>query len=73
MAEFSGRGDPVRSMELLWGVGDAPTRGRKPGLTVAVIVAAAIELADAEGLAIAWVRAPWRSTPTFPARGSYWT
>jgi len=51
MAEFSGRGDPVRSMELLWGVGDAPTRGRKPGLTVAVIVAAAIELADAEGLA----------------------
>jgi AcrR family transcriptional regulator len=51
MAEFSGRGDPVRSMELLWGVGGAPTRGRKPGLTVAVIVAAAIELADAEGLA----------------------
>jgi AcrR family transcriptional regulator len=51
MAEFSGRGDPVRSMELLWGIGDAPTRGRKPGLTVAAIVAAAIELADAEGLA----------------------
>jgi AcrR family transcriptional regulator len=51
MAEFSGGGDPVRSMELLWGTGGAPARGPKPGLTVAGIVAAAIELADAEGLA----------------------
>jgi len=38
-------------MELLWGLVDAPTRGPKQGLSVAGIVAAAIELVDAEGLA----------------------
>lgn len=37
-------------MELLWGAGPAPTRGPKPGLAVADVVAAATELADAEGL-----------------------
>ena len=50
MTEYASRGDPRRSMELLWGAGVAPTRGPKPGLDVATIVAAAIELADAEGL-----------------------
>jgi AcrR family transcriptional regulator len=48
--EYSGRGDPVRSIELLWGTRGPRTRGPKPGLTVDRIVAAAIELADAEGL-----------------------
>lgn len=37
-------------MELLWEMGDGPTRGPKPGLSVQAIVTAAIELADAEGL-----------------------
>lgn len=51
MTEYAGRGDPRRSMELLWGVGQTPTRGPKPGLSVAAIARAAIEVADAEGLA----------------------
>jgi AcrR family transcriptional regulator len=49
--EYSGRGDPARSLALLWGVQKQPTRGPKPGLSVEQIVRAAIELADAEGLA----------------------
>ncbi|MGM1065385.1 TetR/AcrR family transcriptional regulator [Saccharothrix sp. Mg75] len=36
---------------LLWGLREAPKRGRKPSLTVADITRAAIEVADAEGLA----------------------
>jgi AcrR family transcriptional regulator len=51
MTEYTGRGDPARSMALLWGVQKAPTRGPKPGLRVEQIVAAAIRVADAEGLA----------------------
>jgi AcrR family transcriptional regulator len=48
---YGGRGDPVRSMELLWGVGSPPrSRGPKQGLTVERIVRAGIEIADAEGL-----------------------
>ncbi|MGH9120025.1 MAG: TetR/AcrR family transcriptional regulator [Acidimicrobiales bacterium] len=50
MTESSGRGDPRRSMELLWELGAGPTRGPKPGLTLRAIVTAAVELADAEGL-----------------------
>jgi AcrR family transcriptional regulator len=50
--EYTGRGDPARSMALLWRAPDRPTsgRGRKPGLSVDRIVRAAIEVADAEGL-----------------------
>jgi AcrR family transcriptional regulator len=51
MTEYAGRGDPRRSMELLWGAGTSPSRGPKPGLTVAAVVRAAIEVADTEGLA----------------------
>jgi AcrR family transcriptional regulator len=50
MPEVVSRGDPKRSMELLWGTGEAPTRGPKPGLSVAAIAAAGIALADAEGI-----------------------
>ncbi|GAA3755401.1 TetR/AcrR family transcriptional regulator [Plantactinospora mayteni] len=49
--EYSGGGDPKRSMELLWGVPDRPRRGPKPKLTVDQIVQAAIAIADREGLA----------------------
>ncbi|MGI5220883.1 TetR/AcrR family transcriptional regulator [Nocardia sp. CA-290969] len=38
-------------LELLWGTDRRPTRGPKPTLTRAAIVAAAVELADTEGLA----------------------
>ena len=48
--EYAGRGDPRRSLDLLWGDVPRPRRGPKPGLDVASIVGAAIELADAGGL-----------------------
>lgn len=49
--EFSsGSGDISRSLELLWGLQDKPTRGPKPSLTLDRIVDAAISVADAEGL-----------------------
>ncbi|WP_046471117.1 TetR/AcrR family transcriptional regulator [Allosalinactinospora lopnorensis] len=41
---------PPSSLELLWGVRDRPRRGPKPKLTVAGIVQAAVDLADAEGI-----------------------
>jgi AcrR family transcriptional regulator len=37
-------------MQLLWGTREAPTRGPKPGLELGRIVAAAIEVADSQGL-----------------------
>jgi AcrR family transcriptional regulator len=49
-ASFGGAAATARSMELLWGTKPPPGRGRKPGMTVETIVAAAIELADADGL-----------------------
>ncbi|MFC7327998.1 TetR/AcrR family transcriptional regulator [Marinactinospora rubrisoli] len=49
--EYSGSGDPVRSMELLWGTREQPSRGPKPRLTVERIVTAAIQVADTEGIA----------------------
>jgi AcrR family transcriptional regulator len=42
--------DPHRSIELLWRKQQPPKRGPKPRLTVDMIVRAAIDLADAEGL-----------------------
>ncbi|KAF0651002.1 MULTISPECIES: TetR/AcrR family transcriptional regulator [Streptomyces] len=45
----SGSGDIRRSLELLWGGGEPPSRGPKRGLTLDAVVTAAIELADAEG------------------------
>ncbi|WP_297549772.1 TetR/AcrR family transcriptional regulator [Amycolatopsis sp.] len=48
--EYTGGGDPQRSIELLWGVHERPRRGPKPKLTIDMIVSAAIRLADAEGL-----------------------
>lgn len=55
-AEYSGSGDPKRSIELLWGVPQAPKRGPKPRLTVADITRAAIALADADGIGAVSVR-----------------
>lgn len=42
--------DIARSLELLWGEGERPTRGPKPGLTLDRIITEAVRLADAEGL-----------------------
>jgi AcrR family transcriptional regulator len=49
--EYSGSGDPTRSMELLWGIQVRPKRGPKPRLSVERIADTAIGLADADGLA----------------------
>lgn len=49
-ASFGGAAAVARSMELLWGTKPPPGRGRRPGLTLGTVVAAAIEVADAEGL-----------------------
>jgi len=54
--EFSGGGDPGRSIALLWGLAgpNSPTGGRrgpKPRHSAEEVVRAAIALADAEGLA----------------------
>ncbi|HEY8547924.1 MAG TPA: TetR/AcrR family transcriptional regulator [Acidimicrobiales bacterium] len=50
MTEYVSHGDPRRSMALLWGKCEPPTRGPKQALTVPEIVAAAVDLADTEGL-----------------------
>jgi AcrR family transcriptional regulator len=50
MTEYAGRGDARRSMALLWGRGEPPTRGPKQGLSVERIAVAAVELADELGL-----------------------
>lgn len=48
--EQSGSGDIQRSLELLWGLKEAPTRGPKPGLTLQEIVRTAVAAADADGI-----------------------
>ena len=42
--------DPARTLELLWRTGEPRRRGPRPGLSVDAIVAAAIELADRDGI-----------------------
>jgi AcrR family transcriptional regulator len=49
--EYSGSGDPARSLALLWRTRERASRKGKPDLSVDRIVRAAIEIADAEGLA----------------------
>ncbi|MET7283984.1 TetR/AcrR family transcriptional regulator [Kribbella sp. NPDC005582] len=49
--EYTGSGDPAKSLELLWRKRPQPTRGPKPALTVEGIVEAALRVADAEGIA----------------------
>lgn len=54
--ETAGSGDIPKSLELLWGTGERPTRGPKPGLTLDRIVTAAVAVADAEGIAAVSMR-----------------
>lgn len=56
---FAGQGDARRSMELLWRK-QLPAEARpgpKPGLDLQMVVAAAIEIADAEGMSALSMRA----------------
>ncbi|GAA4058839.1 TetR/AcrR family transcriptional regulator [Nonomuraea soli] len=48
--EYSGKGDPARSLALLWRTSEKPSRKGKPELNVDRIVRAAIAVADEEGL-----------------------
>lgn len=48
--EIAGRGDPIRTLELMWGRAPAPRRGPKSRVSVADLVAAAVAIADAEGI-----------------------
>ncbi|WP_129669607.1 TetR/AcrR family transcriptional regulator [Phytoactinopolyspora endophytica] len=50
-ADHSPAGEPARMLELLWGTASPPSRGPKPALSLAKIVDAAVQIADAEGLA----------------------
>jgi AcrR family transcriptional regulator len=49
--EYSGSGDPARSLALLWRTRERTSRKGKPDLSVEAIVRTAIELADTSGLA----------------------
>ncbi|MEU4225460.1 TetR/AcrR family transcriptional regulator [Nonomuraea sp. NPDC026600] len=49
--EFGAK-DQASALELLWGAVDRPTRGPKPALSPERIARAAIDIADAEGLAM---------------------
>ncbi|WP_157250047.1 TetR/AcrR family transcriptional regulator C-terminal domain-containing protein [Nonomuraea typhae] len=48
--EYTGKGDPARSLALLWRTSERVSRKGKPDLSVTRIVWAAIEVADSEGL-----------------------
>lgn len=48
--EISGKGDPVRTLELLWGRASPPKRGPKPKASLSEILDTAVRIADAEGL-----------------------
>jgi AcrR family transcriptional regulator len=57
-AERTGSGDPERTIDLLWGDPTSRRRGRgpRPRLELADICAAAVQLADAEGLSAVTMR-----------------
>jgi AcrR family transcriptional regulator len=51
MAEdIAGGGDPIKTLQLMWGKAEAPKRGPKAKVAVAELVAAAVRIADAEGI-----------------------
>lgn len=54
--QYSGSGDPRRTIELLWSVPPRPRPGPKPRLTTARIAEVAIALADRHGLAAVTLR-----------------
>lgn len=56
VTQYSGSGDPKRTIELLWSVPARPRPGPKPRLTVARITEVAIRLADQHGLAAVTLR-----------------
>ncbi|RCG20094.1 TetR/AcrR family transcriptional regulator [Sphaerisporangium album] len=54
--EYTGAGDPARSLALLWRTREKSSRKGRPDLSVDRIVGAAIEVADTDGLAALTMR-----------------
>lgn len=48
--DISGRGDPLKSLKLLWEGTEKPKRGPRQKVELGALVSAAIEIADTEGL-----------------------
>ena len=48
--DIAGRGDPIKTLQLMWGRVEAPKRGPKARVAVADLVQAAVRIADAEGI-----------------------
>jgi AcrR family transcriptional regulator len=48
--EIAGRGDPIKTLQLLWGMAEPPRRGPRPKVSLTDLVAAAVAIADTEGL-----------------------
>jgi len=48
--DFTGRGDPLKSLKLLWEGPEPPKRGPRPKVSLETLVSAAIEIADTDGL-----------------------
>lgn len=48
--DIAGRGDPIKTLQLMWGRVEAPKRGPKSKVALADLVQAAVRLADAEGI-----------------------
>lgn len=48
--DIAGRGDPLKTLHLMWGRAEPPRRGPKSRIGVKDLVAAAIAIADAEGI-----------------------
>lgn len=48
--DIAGRGDPLKTLQLMWGRVEAPKRGPKSKVAVADLVQAAVRIADAEGI-----------------------
>ncbi len=48
--DIAGRGDPLKTLHLLWGRTDPPRRGPKARVSLGDLVSAAVAIADAEGI-----------------------
>jgi len=64
MTVYTGRGDPRRTLELLWGRKQPGSRGPKLGLDIDDIVKTAIRIADEGGLGAVSMRAVAREVGT---------
>jgi AcrR family transcriptional regulator len=55
--DFAGKGDPVKTLQLLWGKAPGPRRGPKAKLALADVVAAGVAIVDRDGLGALTTRA----------------